>query len=145
MQGKINLREYERDMSTENIIYGTGPAFPFKRDGIGNFRVATGQELVEMGIKQAILTEIGKRPMFKNLGNQVNRVLFTLEGTARDNVIKEYVIKAVRNMEPRVVIDETIVKDGKDKSEIFIEVYYRLIKTNVEGNMVLIELDLGGL
>ena len=125
-------------------IFGKGPAFPFKRTGGGNFIIASGEELVDMGFDQAIRTGIGQRPMLKNKGNESIKMLFSLEGIARDVVAKEYIRKAIDGVEPRVVVDDVKVKDGEDKTEIYIHLWYKYIGSNVPQNKVVGPVSSGG-
>ena len=126
-------------------LYGKGPAFPFKRTGGGNFIIAEGTDLVDMGFEQALRTGIGQRPMLKNKGNESIKMLFSLEGDVRDVVAKEYIRKALNGVEPRIVLDDVKVKEGEDKTEIYIHLWYRYINSNVPQNKVVGPILSGGM
>lgn len=115
-------------------LYGKGPAFPFKRSKGGNFMMAQGYDLLDMGVKQTVLTAIYSRPMRKEIGNKIDSVLFSLEGDLRDNVVFQYIEEAFESMEPRAILLEATVSE-KD-NEIYVFVKYQPITSNVERNLV---------
>lgn len=118
-------------------LLGKGPAFPFKRGSGGNFLMAEGEDLVAMGLEQAVLSEIGKRPMRKKKGDQIVRLLFSLQGAQRDSVADVYVRKAVNILEPRAQIVKVIVNDGEDDNVVHINIAYSVIgKQNIRNKVV---------
>jgi phage baseplate assembly protein W len=120
-----------------NDPYGSGPGFPFVRDGSGNFKISSGKTLVDECFHNAIATLIGERPMWKQYGNKVNRVLFSLEGDIRNNVVKEFMIQALNEVENRArVID---VKIETVDNEVKVSIDYEIIGFNDVNNLLIVE------
>lgn len=122
-------------MGKNNWFYGRGPAFPFVRNRGGSWPIAEGADLVGMGLEQAVNTEIGSRPMKKNLGAKLTETIFSLEGVIRDTVVKQYIEDTAANMEPRVVIDDVTVV--AEDNELFANTSYHLITENIPRNKVI--------
>jgi phage baseplate assembly protein W len=115
---------------------GKGPAYPFEKSTGGNWKMAEKSELVGMGVEQAILTGIGKRPMQKRKGNMMVRFLFSMKDNIRDNVATEYCRKALIDMEPRVKLIGVTVEDGDD-ADVSCSVDYQVINEKSSANKVI--------
>jgi phage baseplate assembly protein W len=116
--------------------YGSGPAFPFVRDGNGNFKVSSGKQLVEENVHNAVNVMLGERPMWKQFGNRAQRVLFSLEGDIRSNVVKEYFIKALEEVESRARIADVVVTS--EGNEVKIEVTYEVLGFNDFNSLLIV-------
>ena len=124
-------------MSIGKEIYGRGPAYPFKRGKGGDFGIAEGKALVEMGFKQIIFTSKGRRPMLKDIGVTFNKLLFSIQGVARDAVIGEFLSIGMERFEPRVSVLNAKVVDKEKTNEFAIAIEYMLLEGNIIGSTII--------
>jgi phage baseplate assembly protein W len=115
-------------------LLGVGPAYPHTRTGGGKFPIAEGSDLIEMGLKQYVLTSVGRRMMEKSIGNTFGRLLFSLEGQQRDKALLEVAQDESPAFEPRATITNVTVT--QNDNEIFVNMEYKNIEANVSGNAV---------
>lgn len=84
----------------------------------------TNENAVRRSLKNIILTDKLERPMNPTFGCNVRRHLFELITPATVQIIKAEVINAIQNYEPRVYLNDVIVKGREDNNSISIEIVY---------------------
>jgi phage baseplate assembly protein W len=120
-----------------NNYLGQGPATPFKRDSAGVWKTAKNEELVLMGVMNAIFIGVGERPMMKEYGSRLSKIMFMNEDLTRNALVKQFVQEAVAQIEPRAVILSALAKDNSDEpNRVDISITWVSITANVPQNAV---------
>lgn len=108
-------------------LFGAGPAFPFKRSKGGNFKMASGNELVTMCFKQILRTGAGERPMQKHLSPRINELIFSIEGESRDQVVREFLNKGIKDFDTRIKVLDVKVSDTSEEGEFSLAIQYMFV------------------
>lgn len=118
-------------MTAENL---KGFLYPFQLNSGGTFRFGSGYDVIDSDVKMAILIEIGERPIFKNIGSNISKILFSNFDennisliTAIKDIIKNSINKNVRYavVENDTDIEIRKIVDDKKLNSILIRVGYR--------------------
>jgi len=119
-------------------ILGKGPAYPFERDSGGVWPLAEKEALVVMGMKQAVMIGRGERPMWKEKGCELKRILFLPDDPNRAALIKKFITEAINQVEPRAIVVDVISNDAVDEPDVVrVEIQYSVIESNVVNNLVI--------
>lgn len=129
-------------MSTDFL--GKGLRFPFafaKRSG--GAQVSTVTSMDHAHIHESILQILGTRPserfMNPEFGSRLKDLVFEPNDSVLKGLIRHYVIDAIQRWEKRVYVTD-VTFDGSsetvDANTIPVRISYRVIDTQVEGNLV---------
>ena len=120
-------------------ILGQGLKFPFqfhRRSGGARISTATSreQEHIHESIRQILGTRRGERFLLPEFGSRLHELLFEGNDAILQGLLRHEVIDALTRWEPRIVIEQVImVPDGH---AIQVNIHYRLIASQVPGNLV---------
>ena len=125
-------------------ILGKGWRFPFaitrRKGGPGtsaSLSQSEGIEHVAESIRQILGTEIGSRVMRRDFGSRLRQIVFQPNDATIDTLVEHYVREAIERWEKRVVVGAvTVVHDERELGKVEIGVEFRIIQTNVVGNLV---------
>ena len=100
---------------------------PLNRDLIG---LKNGNAIAR-SIRNLILTVPGERPFNPVLGSQVTNLLFENLDKLTASTIKTEIINTIQNFEPRVRLNEVIVKANPDINEFDVKIQYYIIGIDI--------------
>jgi len=122
---------------------GRGPAFPFRFSsggGLsdqGGLRDEEAVELVKQSLQQILGSIPGNRPMRRTFGTNLRSLVFMPNDPRLDAYIDFLVRQSIQRWEPRVEVGPIKVdRTYREKGLLQIEVEFRIIRTNVVGNLV---------
>jgi phage baseplate assembly protein W len=123
---------------------GKGLKFPFRferRSGGTQVSVATSTEHAHIheSILQILGTRPGERFMKPEFGSRVRDLVFEQNDTVLRALLRHWIIDAISRWEKRVyVTDVSFDKSpaNKDQSMLLVRIAYRVIQSQVEGNLV---------
>lgn len=129
-------------MSTDFL--GKGLRYPFafaKRSG--GAQVSTVTSMDHAHIHESILQILGTRPgerfMNPEFGSRLRALVFEPNDSVLKGLIRHYVIDAIERWETRVYVTDVTFDDSPetvDANTIAVRISYRVIDTQVEGNLV---------
>lgn len=129
-------------MSTDFL--GKGLRFPFafqKRSG--GAQVSTITSMDHAHIHESILQILGTRPgerfMNPEFGSHVRDLVFEPNDAVLRGLLRHYLIDAIERWEKRVVVTDVSFDESPeavDSNTLYIRISYRVIDTQVEGNLV---------
>ena len=121
---------------------GKGLRFPFTfqvRSGGAQISTATSSDHAHIheSIRQILGTRKGERFMRPEFGTRLHELIFEKNDRLLYGLIHHEVIEALDAWEPRVIIrDATVGPDSLDDHLVLVDIRYRLISSQVEGNLV---------
>ena len=86
---------------------------------------------IARSIRNLIMTVPGERPFNPVLGSQVTNLLFENLDKLTASSIKSEIINTVSNFEPRVRLNEVIVKAQPDNNQFDVQIQYYIIGIDV--------------
>lgn len=123
---------------------GKGLKFPFrftKRSGGAEISATTSAEHAH--IHESILQILGVRPgerfMLPEFGSRLKDLVFEPNDEVLKGLVRHYVIDAIKRWEKRVIITKVSFDDSdthKDQNLLLVRISYRVIQSQVEGNLV---------
>ena len=129
-------------MSTDFL--GKGLRFPFafaRRSGGAQVSTVTSTEHAHIheSILQILGTRPGERFMNPEFGSRLKDLVFEPNDSVLKGLIRHYVIDAIERWEKRVYVTDVSFDDSPeavDANAIPVRISYRVIDTQVEGNLV---------
>jgi uncharacterized protein len=116
---------------------GRGVAFPFLPDAGGTLRYAEGDPEVAQSLRLLLMTAAGERVMRSQFGTEAPRLVFAPGSETNKNLLESSIRDAVRDYEPRVVLDDVVVSEQPMSPErVDIEVTYTVRRTNTRDSIV---------
>lgn len=123
---------------------GKGLKYPFefmRRTGAPGVSVATSTEHAHIheSIHQILGTHIGERFMRPEFGSRLRDLVFEQNNEVLKSLVRYYVIDAIKRWEKRVVVTGVEFDDApenKDRNLLLVRINYRVIDSQVEGNLV---------
>ena len=123
---------------------GRGLKFPFRfqrRSGGAQISLATSteHEHIHESIIQILGTWPGERFMRPEFGSRLKDLVFEPNDEVLKGLIRHYVIDAVKRWEKRIVVTGVAFDDSpsnKDSNLLPVRIAYRVIQSQVEGNLV---------
>lgn len=89
-----------------------GSPFPIVKNPLGLMRTVTGTEAVKGDLLQLILTNPGERVMLPTFGIPLRKLLFEQNTPTLANTVRNMIIGAIKDWEPRVTILDLQVLNG---------------------------------
>ncbi len=141
------IRTAEHDSPTRREepgldFLGKGLRFPFafqRRSGGAQISTATSSNHAHIheSIRQILGTRKGERLMRPDFGTRLHELVFEPNDSLLYGLLRHEVIEALEEWEPRVIItDVSCAADGADGHMVLVRIDYRLISSQVEGNLV---------
>lgn len=119
---------------------GSGIKFPFQFDQhTGGIAESSTHDHIHESIFQILGTNIGERFMRPDFGSKLDRLIFEKNDHVLRGLIRHYVIDAIRKWEKRVIITDVAFDDSpqyKDQNMLPVQISYRVIQTQMQGNLV---------
>ena len=121
---------------------GKGLRFPFTfqvRSGGAQISTATSSDHAHIheSIRQILGTKKGERFMRPEFGTRLHELVFERNDRLLYGLIRHEVIDALDTWEPRVIIKDVAVgPDSLNDHLVIVDIWYRLISSQVEGNLV---------
>jgi len=123
---------------------GKGLKFPFtfyRRTGGAQVSTTTSQEHAHIheSILQILGTRPGERFMNPEFGAHLKDLVFEQNDVILRGLVRHYVIDAIKRWEKRVQVIAIEFEDSPkntDQNVLLVRIRYRVIKTQIEGNMV---------
>jgi phage baseplate assembly protein W len=116
---------------------GRGWAFPVLPDAGGSLRYVSDDDNVHQSVRLLLATEAGSRVMRPAFGTDAPSLVFA--PGSRDNLraLEESVRDAVRDHEPRVLLDDVVVTpDPLEPERVSVEVTYTVRRTSSRRSFV---------
>lgn len=123
---------------------GKGLKFPFQfHRRSGGARISTATSLEHAHIHESILqilgTSPGERFMNPEFGSRLKDLVFEQNDTILKGLVRHHVIDAIRRWEKRVTVTHVSFDESPataDRNVLLVHIAYRVIETQVEGNLV---------
>lgn len=123
---------------------GKGLKFPFQfHRRSGGARISTATSLEHAHIHESILQILGTRPgerfMNPEFGSRLKDLVFEQNDTILKGLVRHHVIDAIRRWEKRVTVTHVSFDESPatvDQNVLLVHIAYRVIETQVEGNLV---------
>ena len=121
---------------------GKGLRFPFTfqhRSGGAQISTATSSDHAHIheSIRQILGTKKGERFMRPEFGTRLHELVFEPNSRVLYGLIRHEVLDALEQWEPRIVVTDVLVdSDSADGHTVLVDIRYRLISSQVEGNLV---------
>lgn len=128
-----------RDPALEFL--GKGLKFPLtfqRRSGGTQISTATSSDHAHIheSIRQILGTRKGERFLRPEFGSNLHRLVFEPNDGVLYGLIRHEVMTALDQWEPRVIVTDVMVGPGDDEHLVLVNISYRLISSQMEGNLV---------
>jgi phage baseplate assembly protein W len=115
---------------------GRGVAFPLIPDA-GTLRYVDGDAEVSQSLRLLLMTAAGERVMRSGFGTEAPALVFAPASETNMQLLETSISDAVRDYEPRVVVDDVVVTESPFTPErVDIEVTYTVRRTNTRDSVV---------
>lgn len=101
----------------------------FENRPSGDIYKKTDVAAVKQSVKNILLTNFGEKPFKPFFGANLSSLLFELSSPTLEEDINEAVRTAIRNYEPRAIIQRVIVRSSPDYNSVWVSVEFRIINT----------------
>ena len=116
--------------------FGRGVAFPVGLSAASRLAFTEGPENIAASLRMVLSTEPGERVMLPAFGTGLRRFLFEPNVPATHRLVEEAVRRAVARWEPRVRLETIrVTADAEERGFARVEVRYRLVATDSEGEL----------
>jgi len=120
-----------------NEFLGTGWRFPILPDRSGRLGYVSREDNVGQSLLILLQTALGERAMRYDFGCRAPELVFAPGSVRYLRLLEETVRDAVRDWEPRVVLDDVRAEvDLEDETRVVVFVDYRVRRTNTRQNLV---------
>jgi phage baseplate assembly protein W len=93
----------------------------------GDISLLKDEEAVKNSVKNLILTSFYERPFYSSKGCGIYQVLFELINIGAANQIEEHIKTVLYNWEPRVEVEEVIVRPNYNQDGYDVTIRYEII------------------
>jgi len=123
---------------------GTGLKHPFRferRTGAPGISTATSSDHAHIheSVLQILNTSIGERFMRPDFGSRLSDLVFETNGPVLRGLLRHHIADAIRKWEKRIAVTDIGFLESDediDLNRIRVRIAYRVIQTQVEGNLV---------
>lgn len=98
--------------------------------------VALVVKAIHESIRQILGTRKGERFLRPDFGSNLQKLIFEPNDRVLYGLIRHEVMTAIDEWEPRVIVTGVLVRPGDDEHLVMVDISYRLISGQVEGNLV---------
>lgn len=134
-------------LDSVRVPNSTGMSYPVRLNNTGGFIVstATGYDLrhIEESIEQILLTKRGERVMQPEFHCDIESLLFDPNDDTLKAIATYHILEALERWETRIEVKESDIRITNDLNKVGIEVYFRLINSNIEGSTT-VNIPVGG-
>jgi phage baseplate assembly protein W len=119
-------------------IFGAGVSFPPHLDATGAWAMSVGAQNVRESIQLLLLTRLGERLMYPSYGSSLRDSLFAPNNAATRKTIEEAIQAALKQWEPRITVNSTIVaQDPTDAQAAIATIDYQLVANQLPNQITL--------
>jgi phage baseplate assembly protein W len=116
---------------------GRGWAFPILPDAGGRLQFVDGDGDVAQSLRLLLATATGERVMRPTFGTDAPGLVFAPGSPANLRLLETRIREAVRDFEPRVVLDSvTAVPDPEEPERVSVDVTWTVRRTNTRASTV---------
>jgi uncharacterized protein len=115
---------------------GKGFAFPLSINPRGGINQSQQEQKIKDSIRTILGTQFDERVMRPNFGCNLKTLIFAPNNKATANLAKYYVEEGLTTWEPRIILEDVIVKNDYDNNCLQIQVFYRIKSTYEAQNLV---------
>lgn len=119
---------------------GRGIRFPFRfSERTGGTEESSDLDRIRESILQILETRPGERLMRPEFGSRVKDLVFEQNDAVLKGLLRFHITDAIRRWEKRVTVTNVSFDDSPettDANRLLVRIAYRVIQTQVEGNMV---------
>ena len=120
---------------------GKGLKYPFRFQSVsGGAEVSAATTREHEHIRESILQILGTRPgerfMNPEFGSRLKDLVFEQNDEVLKGLIRHYVIDSIKRWEKRIAITGVNFGNTLDSNVLLVYIAYRLIHSQVEGNLV---------
>lgn len=117
-------------------ILGKGFAYPLQLNVRNGIKESKQAQKIRESILVILGTQHGERLMRPNFGCNLKSLVFAPNNAATANLAQYYVEEGLKTWEPRIHVEEVVVKNENTKACLMIYIRYRIKSTNEPGNLV---------
>ena len=119
-------------MDNAGKILGKGISFPPRIGADGRVVWSEGEENVRESIRVILMTELNERIHLPEFGGGLNRFLFEPNTVTTRQLIRDRIMKALAQWEPRITVQSvTVEPDPEDLQAAIATIYYTLVATAI--------------
>ena len=122
---------------------GKGTRYPFRFDAAGGVAISEGagpqHEHIHESIWQILSTRPGERFFLPEFGSRLPELVFQQNDIIFRALARQFIVDAIKRWEKRVVIEGVEFSEdplATDRNIALIRLDYRIIRTQVRGNLV---------
>ncbi len=120
---------------------GQGLKHPFRFEKrLGSSAVSVSASFEHEHIRESILqilqTSPGERLMNPEFGSRVKDLVFENNTDVLKSLLRYHIGKALERWEPRIQVTSILFPQGADESTVPVSISYRVIRSQVDGNLV---------
>src|SRR6267154_1544244 len=128
----------------EGTIFGRGISFPPRLGLDGRLAWSSGPQNIREAIRIILLTAPGERLMLPGFGGKLRQFLYEPNTAATRRQIKEEIIRALSQWEPRISLDSvTVDADPVENRAAVATINYRLVASHA-AEQISVRVQLGG-
>lgn len=98
---------------------------PNKKDVVATVN----EDAIKRSVRNIILTNRGERVMNPLFGSDINAILFENMAPATEEALKQYIIDAIKNYEPRARLENVIISPSYDLNAYGVTIVFSTINT----------------
>ena len=113
---------------------GIGPELPLNRSSVNGYYslVTSYREETKQNFKNLLLTNQTEKPFQPYFGGNLNSFLFSLTEDFDEFEIREDIINAVNNYEPRAIILNVDPRISPDHNSVYVKITFQVVSTATE-------------
>ena len=115
---------------------GIGVDIPFNEGGVFTPNYTTA-ESIKSNLINYFLTNPGERPGNPTFGGGLRRFIFSAISEDNLDFLKEDVSQKIASQFPNVNVKKLDVLSNADNNEVTVQIYYEVVNTSIEGELVL--------
>ncbi|MEB3180866.1 MAG: GPW/gp25 family protein [Nostocaceae cyanobacterium] len=108
---------------------GKGFAFPLSINPRGGINQSQQEQKIKDSIRMILGTQYDERVMRPNFGCNLKSLIFAPNNKATANLAKYYVEEGLNTWEPRIILEDVIVKNDYENNCLTIQVFYKIKAT----------------
>jgi len=101
----------------------------------GDISTKTGIDAIRQSLRNILLYNIFEKPYFTELDIGLRSLLFENKKNGFVNYLKKRIIILTKTLEPRVTVNDVIVKSGTDSNAVVVTVYYTPKETQTKDTL----------
>jgi phage baseplate assembly protein W len=123
----------------EGEVLGRGISFPPRIGNNGRMAWSSGADNIREAIRIILLTERQERLLLPGFGGGLQSFLMEPNTVSTHRLIQECVVQSLRRWEPRIVVDQVIVRaDPDDAQGAIVTINYKLVATGSRDQLNLV-------